>query len=105
MSEKITIEFDVNDAKVAHIEHLQATLSKRNARIAELEAQLSEEGESKALTRKYELGYKHGWVAASGEMMEQTRQMERYLKETHDKAFQVFLVGDRLTVAGQRVSR
>lgn len=105
MGEKIVIEFDADDAKVAHIEHLQATLTKRNARIAELEARLSEEGESKAMTRKYELGYKHGWVAASGEMMEQTRQMGRYLNETHDRAFQVYLVGDRLTVAGERVSR
>lgn len=105
MGEKVTIEFDADDAKVAHIEHLQATLTKRNARIAELEAQLSEEGESKAMTRKYELGYKHGWIAASGEMMEQTRQMGRYLQETYDGAFQVYLAGDRLTVAGQRVSR
>ena len=105
MGEKIVIEFDADDAKVTHIEHLQATLTKRNARIAELEARLSEEGESKAMTRKYELGYKHGWVAASGEMMEQTRQMERYLRETHDRAFQVYLAGDRLTVAGERVSR
>lgn len=104
MTEKITLEFDAEDSKVAHIKHLQDTLTKRNETIARLEARLSEEGEPEAMKRRYKLGFKAGWMAASDELMEQTRHLGRYLSETHSKAFQVYLDGDRITVAGQRVS-
>ena len=54
----ITIEFSVDDAKARHIEHLQDVITKRNKRIAELEAQL----EPGAIdSEHYRRGYRDGW--------------------------------------------
>lgn len=105
MNNRIVIELDENDVKAAHIQSLQDTLTKRNKRIEALEAQINAGEGSAYAKRQYELGYKHGWNASAGEMMEQTRQMARYLTETHESAFKVYLAGDKLTVAGGRVDR
>lgn len=105
MTKKIVLEIDENDAKAALILQLQEALTRRNAEIDSLKQRLDAGEGSEYAKRQYELGYKRGWTDSAGVMMEQTRQASRFLTETHEGAFKVYLQGDRLTVAGQRVSR
>jgi chromosome segregation ATPase len=79
-----------------HIEGLQATLTKRNARITQLEAQVSElklNPESAAQEKK---AYKRGWQAAAINLMDAANKMASELREIDNQAFKVWLEGDKL---------
>ena len=96
MSEKIAIEVDQQSALAAHIEGLQRTLTKRNKRIAELEARLEGEGESEFIERLKQQAYSRGYRAAGGNLMEATRKFGMLLEGVHKEAFQVYLDGDKI---------
>ena len=96
MSEKITIEMDANGAAARHIEDLQRVITKRNARITELENRLDGEGESEFLQRIKQQAYSRGYRAAGGNLMEATRKFGMLLEGVHKEAFQVYLDGDKI---------
>ena len=96
MSEKIAIEVDPKDALVRHIESLQRALTKRNARIAELEARLEGEGEAEHMQRARREGYREGYQTAAGRIMDATRKFKDVLDNANHEAFQVYLEGDRI---------
>jgi len=59
----MTADLDMTkrDNLIVHIEGLQATLTKRNARIAELEAFIAGEGKEERDERALKNAYKKGW--------------------------------------------
>lgn len=76
-----------------HIEGLQATLTKRNARIAELEAKLADpELINNAAIRR---AYRRGWKECAGRMMEASKETALLLKEIRKDAFEIYLEGDK----------
>jgi hypothetical protein len=76
-----------------HIEGLQATLTKRNARIAELEAKLADPELINNVAVKR--AYRNGWKACAGRMMEASKETALLLKEIRKDAFEIYLEGDR----------
>ena len=79
-----------------HINGLQATLTKRNERIAELEKQLSSEGTSKRQARNIHKAYQKGWIACAGHLMETTRRTALELGKVRKDAFRLYLDGEKL---------
>lgn len=96
MSEKFTIEFDANDAKVAHIEGLQRIITSRNKQIERLTERLEAGEESEYAVKQYDRGYKAGYKAAAGELMEASKTAALALGNIRKDAFQIYLEGDKL---------
>lgn len=88
----ITIEFSADDAKILHIQRLEATLTKRNKRIAELEAQL----EPGAMdSEHYRRGFRDGWRR---QYYATTNAVDRAVKELRNlraDTFEKYLEGER----------
>ena len=86
------MKLETDEALKIHIEGLQATLTKRNARIAELEAKLAKPvdlpDEIKKLTDK---AYKQGWQACAGHLAETTRNMATELSKVRKEAMSLYL--------------
>jgi chromosome segregation ATPase len=79
-----------------HIEGLQATLAKRNARITQLEAQVSELKINPEAGAKETKAYKAGWKAAADHLKSAANKMAYELREIDKQAFKVWLEGDKL---------
>jgi uncharacterized protein involved in exopolysaccharide biosynthesis len=79
-----------------HIEGLQATLTKRNTRITQLEAQVSELKMNPAAGAKETAAYKAGWKACADQLKSITRKMAYDLREIDKEAFKIWLEGDKL---------
>jgi uncharacterized protein involved in exopolysaccharide biosynthesis len=79
-----------------HIEGLQATLTKRNARIAQLEAQVAELKMNPEAGAKETKAYKAGWQAAANQLKAATTKMAYELREIDKASFKVWLEGDGL---------
>lgn len=77
-----------------HIEGLQATLTKRNTRIAELEAKVTELKDNPLAAMSKERAYKEGWKACAGHLMETTRKTALELGKIRKEAFRLYLEGD-----------
>lgn len=77
-----------------HIEGLQATLTKRNARIAELEAKVTELKDNPLAGVSKERAYREGWKACAGHLMETTRKTALELGKVRKEAFRLYLDGD-----------
>ena len=88
-------DMDKRESLLVHIEGLQATLTKRNARIEELEAQLSLEDDSPAAKRAVSKAYKRGWQEASGHLMETSRIAALALGRVRADAWKVYLETER----------
>ena len=81
------MELKDRESLVVHIEGLQATLTKRNERIAELEAQIS----NGTLTdREKKKEYKRGWEACASEMINMTNQAAQALGKIRKDAYKIY---------------
>lgn len=88
----ITIEFSVDDVKVRHIEHLQDVITKRNKRIAELEAQL----EPGAMDSEYyRRGFRDGWRQQYYATSHAVDKAVTELKNLRTDTFEKYLEGER----------
>lgn len=89
------MELKTDDALKIHIEGLQATLTKRNARIAELEARLNEPIDFPEKVQKLiDKAYKKGWKDASNVLIENTRDAALELGKIRKEAFRIYLKED-----------
>lgn len=79
-----------------HIEGLQATLTKRNARITQLEAQVTELKMNPEAGAKETKAYKAGWKAAADHLKSAANKMAYELREIDKASFKVWLEGDKL---------
>lgn len=81
MSTEVTITIPVKEATQAHIEHLQATLTKRNERIAQLEERLAEaeagEPNRERLGREFRAGYESAVINLSAEISKLMLSLEK----------------------------
>jgi hypothetical protein len=82
-------------AYIIHIEGLQATLAKRNARIAELEHQLKEAKAGALQTEMAKAAYRKGWKACAEHLQGAARKMAYELTEIDKTAFKVWLEGEQ----------
>lgn len=88
------MELQTDEALKIHIEGLQATLTKRNARIAELEAKLSLPIDLPAKTQKLlDKAYKQGWKDCANVLMESTRDAALTLGKIRRNAFRLYVDG------------
>lgn len=88
----ITIEFSAEDAKILTIQRLEATLTKRNKRIADLEAQL----EPGAMdSEHYRRGFRDGWKQQYYSTTNTVNKAIAELKNVREKSFQNYLEGER----------
>jgi cyclopropane fatty-acyl-phospholipid synthase-like methyltransferase len=79
---------------IIHIKGLQQTLTERNARIAQLEKQLTKAGMTARAEREIKKAYKQGWQACASLLMETTRKTALALSEVRKEAWQVYLEGE-----------
>lgn len=93
--ETVTIEVNARDSLVAHINHLQEVLTKRNKKIASLEARLSQENESLEVTRARNEGFRKGWDACASEVMDSATRAGRALKAFKNDGFAAYARGPK----------
>lgn len=83
-----------------HIEGLQATLTKRNARIADLEKQLqsleTKIAQNNKVRKLVNQAYKDGWKDCASKLMEITRETALQLRAVRKSAFSIYLDGDKI---------
>lgn len=88
------MELQTDEALVIHIEGLQATLTKRNARIKELEAKLSEPIDLPEKFQKLlDKSYKKGWKDCANLLIENTRNAALELGKIRKDAFRLYIDG------------
>jgi hypothetical protein len=91
---EMTITIPVSEAAQRHIEGLQATLTKRNQQIENLQTRLEEaligEPNQAALGKAYQ----RGWKAAANLLMGTVHTAARALGEVNKEAFQIYLKTD-----------
>lgn len=80
---------------IHHIDGLQVALAKRNARIAELEQRLTEEGESEAIRRAEQKAYRRGWEACASRLMDATRDCVLALGDHRRASLDVYYEPER----------
>lgn len=92
---EITVSIPVKQAVQTHVEHLQATLAKRNEQIERLTERVAEaeagEPNQSALVR----AYKRGWQDAAGHLMEVTRKAAVDLGKVRKDAWDLYLQAER----------
>ena len=76
---------------LVHIEGLQATLTKRNARIAELEAQLAADPDSPVAQREITKAYNRGWRECSQHLTNVTGVAAQALGRVRSDAWALYL--------------
>lgn len=89
------MKLEDKESLIIHIEGLQATLTKRNERIAQLELQVETLKNNPASSANEKKAYKKGWQDCANHMMESTREMARKLSDIRKEAFGLYLDGDR----------
>lgn len=82
------------ESLLIHIEGLQATLTKRNARIAELEAKITKDGKKIQAELAIRKAYKKGWTDAAAKLLDITRQTALQLSQVRKEAWQVYSEGE-----------
>lgn len=92
---EITLSIPVKQAVQAHVEHLQATLTKRNQKIEQLTLRLAEAEAGEPNQRAIQAAYRRGWEEASGQLMETTRKAAASLGVLRKDAFDVYLQAGR----------
>lgn len=95
MSDPREPDMSKRESLLVHIEGLQATLTKRNARIAELEAQLSAGSDSPLVQNAIRKAYQNGWKACAGHLMEATRDAAVALGKVRGDAWKVYLEAEK----------
>ena len=76
-----------------HIDGLQATLAKRNIRIAEMEEDVADPNPRQE--RAIKKAYKDGWRACAEELMSETATMANSLLCLRSKAFESLLENEK----------
>ena len=76
-----------------HIEGLQATLAKRNIRIAEMEKDVADPNPRQE--RAIKQAYKNGWRACAEELMSETATMANSLLCLRSKSFESLLENEK----------
>ena len=79
---------------IIHIKGLQQVLTERNARITELEKQLSDAGKTARVEREVKRAYKKGWQDCAGLLMEITRKTALDLSKVRKEAWSLYLEGE-----------
>jgi len=79
---------------VIHIKGLQQTLSERNARIAELEKQLTKSATTARTKREIKKAYVEGWKACANRLREITLKTALDLSEIRKEAWQIYTEGE-----------
>ena len=82
------------ESLLIHIEGLQATLTKRNARIAELEAKITKNGQKIQTKLAIRKAYKKGWTDAAAKLLDITRQTALELSKVRKEAWHVYTEGE-----------
>ena len=86
---------DTDEALKIHIEGLQSTLGKRNARIKELEEKLSQPVDmSEKMEKVLKKAYKEGWKACAKELMGSTELLVRALQQSKKASMEQYLRTD-----------
>ena len=83
------------EAMSIHIEGLQVTLTKRNKRIEELEAQVAALKKSPITEPALKKAYRNGWQDCAMHLKETAREAARKLREIDKKAFELYLEGEK----------
>jgi len=78
-----------------HIEGLQATLTKRNERIAQLEAKVETLTNNPVAGAAEKKAYKKGWQDAASHLQDTAKTAARALAEINKDAFRIWLDGDK----------
>ena len=89
------MELNGREDYIVHIEGLQATLTKRNVRIAELEKQLKDAETTALESRAVKKAYKQGWQACASRLMDITRKTALDLSEVRKEAWRVYSEGEK----------
>lgn len=87
-------KLDNRESLIIHIEGLQATLAKRNQRIAELEERLKHP--EHITTQMEQRHFKAGWEACSNHLVGATHRMAAELAKVRREALNVYWQGERL---------
>jgi hypothetical protein len=86
---------DTDEALKIHIEGLQSTLGKRNARIKELEAKLAEPVDlPEKIEKMISKAYKQGWKDCASKLMDSTKEAAIKLGAIRKDAFDYYLKGE-----------
>lgn len=83
---------------IVHIEGLQATITKRNERISQLEAQIAGEGADEREQRALKKAHRQGWQECASHLMETTRQAAFALGQVRKDAFAEYLKSESADV-------
>lgn len=94
-AETITINIAVKEATQRHIEHLQATLAKRNAEIERLQGRVMEAESGEPNQRALAAEYKRGWQAAASHLMETSRVAAQALGKLRKDAWDIYLQSEK----------
>lgn len=89
------MKIDDREGLIVHIEGLQATLTKRNKRIEELEQRVIDAENGDLPKTALERAYKDGWEACAGRLMETARVAAQSLGKVRRDAFEVMLEAER----------
>ena len=81
------MKLEDRESLIIHIEGLQATLTKRNNRIADLEAIIEKMKMDPVSTAEQQKYYKKGWQDCAIKLMEATKEAAVDLAKVHKKAF------------------
>lgn len=87
----VTITIPAKDALVQHIEHLQATLTKRNKQIKELTTALECAKEGIASSDEMRAEYQRGWRDAGAHMANAVTQAMRALSAARNSAVEAYI--------------
>jgi phage terminase large subunit GpA-like protein len=95
MDTEITVSIPVKQAIQTHVEHLQATLAKRNEQIERLTERVKEAEAGEPNQRALDAAFKRGWQSASGHLMEVTRQAAIDLGRVRKNAWDIYLESEK----------
>jgi len=81
-----TMTLEGRDALIVHIEGLQATLTKRNARIAELEAIVNGDKDNPKAAKAIRDAYRDGWQSCAYKIANETQGLVSALQSARKVA-------------------
>lgn len=83
------------ESLLIHIEGLQATLAKRNARITELEAKITKQGSKIQTEMAVRKAYKKGWTDCAAKLADIARTTALQLREIRSEAWRFYTEGEQ----------
>ena len=90
------LDMSKRDNLIIHIEGLQATLTKRNARIAELEKLLAGEGANEREMVARARAFKKGWESCANSVMNEAATAINAIQSLKNAGFHSSLEADKL---------